>query len=176
MTQLSRSLSCKYDRIEPIISHENSLHPGERRLEDRDSALLNILDTEPEERFDRLTRMAKKMFAVPIALITLVDTDRQWFKSSVVCRPAKRPAMYRFARTPILGDDVFMVPDASRHESFSDNPLVVGDPNVRFYAGCPLKVGDANLGTLCVIDDKPHAFDDEDLQMLRTLRKWRRRS
>jgi diguanylate cyclase (GGDEF)-like protein len=131
--------------------------------------LLNILDTEPEERFDRLTRMAKKLFSVPIAAITLVDTDRQWFKSSIGLSARETPRDIAFCSHAILGDDVFLVPDASSHESFSDNPLVVGDPNIRFYAGCPLKVGDANLGTLCVIDNKPHEFGEEDLQMLKDL-------
>lgn len=131
--------------------------------------LLNILDTQPEERFDRLTRMAKRLFNVPIALVTLVDSDRQWFKSSVGLRLPETPRDISFCGHAILADDVMMVPDASQDERFFDNPLVTGNPSIRFYAGCPLKVGEHSLGTLCVIDDKPREFDDEERQLLQDL-------
>jgi diguanylate cyclase (GGDEF)-like protein len=129
--------------------------------------LLNILDTEPEERFDRLTRMAKKLLAVPIVQITLVDSDRQWFKSSAGGPLGETSRDISFCAHAIAGEGIFMVPDAGLDERFFDNPLVLGDPNIRFYAGCPLKVGDANLETLCVIDDKPRMFDAEEMQLLR---------
>ncbi|MGD0893570.1 MAG: sensor domain-containing diguanylate cyclase [Terracidiphilus sp.] len=131
--------------------------------------LLNILDTQPEERFDRLTRMAKRLFDVPIAQITLVDADRQWFKSSAGAPRGESSREVSFCAHAIAGDDILIIPDAGLDERFSDNPLVLGDPNIRFYAGCPLKVGEANLGTLCVIDDKPREFDAEELQLLRDL-------
>ncbi|HTB97472.1 MAG TPA: sensor domain-containing diguanylate cyclase [Terracidiphilus sp.] len=131
--------------------------------------LLNILDTEPEERFDRLTRMAKRLFSVPIAQVTLVDTDRQWFKSSFGVADRETSRDVSFCAHAILGDDIMLVPDAGQDERFLDNPLVVGKPNIRFYAGCPLKVGNENLGTLCVIDDKPRDFDEEERQLLRDL-------
>jgi len=131
--------------------------------------LLNILDTEPEERFDRLTRMAKRLFSVPIAQVTLVDTDRQWFKSSVGVEVLETPRDISFCAHAILGEGIMLVPDARDDERFSDNPLVLGDPNIRFYAGCPLKVGKENLGTLCLIDDRPREFGEEEQQLLRDL-------
>jgi diguanylate cyclase (GGDEF)-like protein len=131
--------------------------------------LLNILDTEPEERFDRLTRMAKRLFSVPIAQVTLVDSDRQWFKSSVGVEALETPRDVSFCAHAILGEGIMLVPDARDDQRFSDNPLVVGDPNIRFYAGCPLKVGEENLGTLCLIDDRPREFGDEEMQLLRDL-------
>lgn len=131
--------------------------------------LLNILDTQPEERFDRLTRMAKRLFNVPIATVTLIDTDRQWFKSHVGPVLRQTPRDISFCGHAILADDMMTVPDASQDERFSDNPLVTGDPNIRFYAGCPLKLGEHNLGTLCVIDDKPRDFGDEERQLLQDL-------
>jgi diguanylate cyclase (GGDEF)-like protein len=131
--------------------------------------LLNILDTEPEERFDRLTRMAKKLFSVPIAQVTLVDADRQWFKSSVGAAAHETPRGISFCAHAILGNGIMLVPDARDDERFFDNPLVVGDPNIRFYAGCPLKVGEESLGTLCLIDDRPREFGEEEMQLLRDL-------
>jgi diguanylate cyclase (GGDEF)-like protein len=131
--------------------------------------LLNILDTEPEERFDRLTRMAKRLFSVPIAQVTLVDSERQWFKSSFGVDDRETSRDVSFCAHAILGDDIMLVPDAFQDERFIDNPLVAGKPGIRFYAGCPLKVGNENLGTLCVIDDKPRSFDEEERQLLRDL-------
>jgi diguanylate cyclase (GGDEF)-like protein len=133
--------------------------------------LLNILDTEPEERFDRLTRMAKKLFSVPIAQVTLVDADRQWFKSSAGVEAHETPREFSICAHAILGEDILLVQDARDDERFFDNPLVLGDPNIRFYVGCPLKVGTENLGTLCLIDDRPREFGDEEVQLLRDLAK-----
>jgi GAF domain-containing protein len=142
--------------------------------------LLNILDTQPEERFDRLTRMAKRLFSVPIATVTLVDTHRQWFKSSQGLSASETSRDISLCGHTILSDEILLVPDAELDERFFDNPLVVGDPNIRFYAGCPLKVGAENLGTLCVIDDKPRVFGQEELRLLRDLaeiwRKWQSRN
>ena len=131
--------------------------------------LLNILDTEPEERFDRLTRMARRLFSVPIAQVTLVDTDRQWFKSGAGKAACETPRDISLCAHAILGEGIMLVQDAREDERFSDNPLVVGDPNIRFYAGCPLKVGEENMGTLCLIDDQPREFGEEELQLLRDL-------
>lgn len=131
--------------------------------------LLNILDTQPEERFDRLTRLAKRVFGAPIAQITLIDADRQWFKSGAGDGPSETPREFSFCAHAILSDEIMMVPDARDDARFADNPLVTGEPHIRFYAGCPLKVGDHNLGTLCVIDDKPRAFNAEEFQLLKDL-------
>ncbi|MEQ8860953.1 MAG: sensor domain-containing diguanylate cyclase [Pseudomonadales bacterium] len=131
---------------------------------------LNILDTSPEERFDRLTRLAKRLFGVPIALVSLVDEDRQWFKSCEGLSATETPRDISFCGHAILGEDVLLVEDAARDVRFHDNPLVTEDPNIRFYAGCPLKVPNGSkLGTLCLIDREPREFTEEDLALLRDL-------
>lgn len=131
---------------------------------------LNILDTSPEERFDRLTRLAKRLFGVPIALISLVDADRQWFKSCQGLSASETPRDVSFCGHAILGDDILMIPDALLDERFHDNPLVTGDPKIRFYAGCPLTVPNGSkLGTLCLIDQEPRELDEDDRNLLRDL-------
>lgn len=131
---------------------------------------LGILDTLPEERFDRLTRMAKRLFGVPIALVSLVDEDRQWFKSSVGLDTSETPRDISFCGHAILGSETFIIADASKDERFADNPLVSDAPDIRFYAGCPLRsVDGSKLGTLCVIDQKPRSISDDDLEILQDL-------
>ncbi|MEB0045218.1 MULTISPECIES: sensor domain-containing diguanylate cyclase [unclassified Pseudomonas] len=132
---------------------------------------LNVLDSAPEERFDRLTRLARRLFNVPIALVTLVDADRQWFKSCIgMSEPRETGRDVSFCGHAILSDQILMVTDAEQDERFHDNPLVVGDPGIRFYAGCPLSVGDGSkLGTLCLIDTRPRRLDDEERELLRDL-------
>jgi diguanylate cyclase (GGDEF)-like protein len=130
---------------------------------------LNILDTLPEERFDQLTRIAKRVFDVPIAQVSLIDSDRQWIKSSAGYPPAESPREISFCAHAILGDDVMHVEDARADQRFHDNPLVLGDPNIRFYAGCPLRVNDQNLGTLCLIGREPRTFTADEEQILRDL-------
>lgn len=128
---------------------------------------LNILDTLPEERFDRLTRMAKRLFGVPIALVSLVDENRQWFKSCQGLDAEETPRDISFCGHSILGDDTFVISDASQDERFFDNPLVLNAPHIRFYAGCPLKyVNGSKLGTLCIIDQKPRVLNQEDVEVL----------
>lgn len=131
---------------------------------------LKLLDTAPEERFDRLTRLAKRLFNVPIALVTLVDKDRQWFKSCVGLDATETPRDVSFCGHAILKDELLLVRDAREDERFHDNPLVTGDPNIRFYAGYPLTVPNGNkMGTLCLIDTKPRELDDEERALLRDL-------
>ena len=143
-------------------------HDEKTRLETLRS--LKLLDTSPEERFDRLTRLAKRMFGVPISLVSLVDADRQWFKSKQGLDADETPRDISFCGHAILGDDVFMVPDATMDERFADNPLVTASPNIKFYAGCPLRVmNGSKIGTLCVIDKEPRVMDEEDLALLRDL-------
>ncbi|MBY6072015.1 sensor domain-containing diguanylate cyclase [Marinobacter salsuginis] len=133
---------------------------------------LNILDTAPEERFDRLTRLAQRMFNVPIALVSLVDRDRQWFKSNIGLPVSQTPRSISFCGHAILQNEAFVVPDASLDPRFSDNPMVLGEPHIRFYAGQPLKLGSGIvLGTLCIIDTLPRAFSDEDREALKDLAK-----
>lgn len=131
---------------------------------------LKILDTSPEERFDRLTRLAKRLFGVPIVLISLVDAERQWFKSSVGLDVTETSRDISFCGHAILGDSTFLVPDASLDLRFSDNPLVTGDPRIRFYAGCPLAVPNGSkLGTLCLIDQAPREMSADDQELLADL-------
>lgn len=131
---------------------------------------LNVLDTEPEERFDRLTRTARRLFDVPIALVSLVDANRQWFKSCMGLGVRETPRDISFCGHAILGDDVFVISDALQDPRFADNPLVTGEPHIRFYAGCPLRVaGGHKVGTLCIIDSRPRDFGTEDVAALRDL-------
>jgi diguanylate cyclase (GGDEF)-like protein len=131
---------------------------------------LHILDTSPEERFDRLTRLAKRLFGVPIALVSLVDTNRQWFKSCVGLSETETSRDVSFCAHAILGDEILMVPDTLADERFHDNPFVKNDPKIRFYAGCPLRVANGSkLGTLCLVDIKPRDLDAEECALLRDL-------
>lgn len=131
---------------------------------------LQILDSASEERFDRLTRMARRMFGVSISLVSLVDSDRQWFKSKQGLDAQETPRDISFCGHAIMGDDLFLVPDAAEDERFHDNPLVTDAPNIRFYAGCPLRVANGQkMGTLCLIDDKPRELSEEDKDLLRDL-------
>ena len=131
---------------------------------------LKILDTPPEERFDRLTRLAKRLFNVPVAMVSLVDENRQWFKSSVGMDVTETPRESSFCAQAIKGDDILLVTDATKDVRFADNPMVVNEPFVRFYAGCPLKYLDGSkLGTLCVIDNRPRSVSQDDLDAFRDL-------
>lgn len=131
---------------------------------------LNVLDSAPEERFDRLTRLAKRLFGVPIALVSLVDADRQWFKSCVGLDATETSRDVSFCGHAILEDDILVVPDALADVRFHDNPLVTDAPNIRFYAGCPLTVvNGSKLGTLCLIDVNPRVMSADDLELLRDL-------
>ncbi len=130
----------------------------------------NILDTDPEERFDRLTRMAQRVFGVSIALVSLVDENRQWFKSKMGLDACETGRDISFCGHAILGNDIFTIEDALEDERFADNPLVTGEPKIRFYAGAPLRYLDGSkLGTLCIIDQKPRILDEDDCTMLRDL-------
>ena len=131
---------------------------------------LDILDTPPEEQFDRLTRIAKRLFGVPIALVSLVDENRQWFKSCIGLNTSETPRDISFCGHAILGNEVFIIPDALADDRFADNPLVLNEPNIRFYAGCPLRAPDGSkLGTLCIIDRQPKNFGNEDIEALMDL-------
>ena len=129
---------------------------------------LRIMDSAPEERFDRVTRMAKRIFDVNICLVSLVDSDRQWFKSKQGLDACETPREVSFCGHAILEERTFVVEDAHTDPRFADNPLVTGDPNVRFYAGHPVHSREGKrIGTLCVIDDKPRSFSEKDAETLK---------
>jgi GAF domain-containing protein len=131
---------------------------------------LQLLDTPPEERFDRHTRIASRLFDVPIALVSLVDRDRQWFKSRHGLDAPETPRDAAFCAHAILDREVLQVSDALQDPRFADNPLVTGSPRVRFYAGAPLSAADGSrVGTLCLIDQRPRELDEQQLALLRDL-------
>lgn len=129
-----------------------------------------LLDTEPEERFDRYTRMACKAFRVPIALVSLVDENRQWFKSCHGLAVAETSRGISFCGHAILNSSLLIINDTLQDPRFADNPLVTDDPYIRFYAGAPLHNSEGfRLGTLCLIDRVPRTFDEEDQSLLREI-------
>ena len=131
---------------------------------------LNLLDSPPDERFDRITRLAARLFQVPMALVSLIDAERQWFKSRVGLALAETPRADSFCAHAILQDDVMVVVDACRDARFANNPLVRGDSGIRFYAGSPIDTGDGvRIGTLCISDHVPREFGEDERTLLRDL-------
>lgn len=131
---------------------------------------LHILDTEPEERFDRLTRIAKRLFDAPFAMVSLVDENRQWFKSQSGIQLKETSRDISFCAHAILDDKTFIVNDTAKDIRFADNPLVVGHPHYRFYAGHPLKAPNGEkIGALCIVDQKPRTFKKDDIEILQDL-------
>ena len=146
-------------------------------MEDREKKRLQslhgyrLLDTPPEPEFDEIVRRAAERFDTPIALMSLVDADRQWFKAKVGLDVDETPRSVAFCAYAIQGEDVMVVEDARDDERFNSNPLVIDDPSIRFYAGAPVTVADgAKLGTICIIDRKPrHDFSEADREALTKL-------
>ncbi len=133
---------------------------------------LQMLDTAPDERFDRITRTAQRLFHVPIALLTLVDRDRQWFKSRPGFDVAETPRNVSFCGHAILEEAPLVVADACADPRFADNPLVTGEPFVRFYAGVPIHADGMRVGTLCLIDHVARGFSATDIAALRDMAHW----
>ncbi|MFS2012844.1 methyl-accepting chemotaxis protein [Azospirillum sp. CT11-132] len=129
---------------------------------------LQLLDTPADPRYDRITNQAARLFRVPTALVSLVDSDRQWFKSRVGLEAPETPREISFCAQAIKGQDPLVILDAANDVRFANNPLVTGAPGIRFYAGAPLTSCDGHrIGTLCVIDDKPRSeFTDADRTQL----------
>lgn len=131
---------------------------------------LKLLDTPPEERYDRITRLAARTFDTPIALVSLIDQDRQWFKSRHGLEAPETARDISFCGHAILREETFIIENALNDERFADNPLVTGAPNIRLYAGAPLHDRHGyRIGTLCVIDNKPRLFSEDDKTTLRDL-------
>jgi diguanylate cyclase (GGDEF)-like protein len=127
---------------------------------------LQLLDTTAEDRFDRVTRVACRTFGVPVALVSLVDGHRQWFKSRVGLGASETPREVSFCGHAILTDAAFVVPDAHLDPRFADNPLVTGSPHVRFYAGQPLRAAGYRIGTLCLLDRSARDFGPDEARLL----------
>jgi diguanylate cyclase (GGDEF)-like protein len=133
---------------------------------------LGLLDTEKDERFDRLTRLAMHIFDVPTAMVSLVDENRQWFKSCQGASFRETDRDISFCGHAILGDSVFVIQDTHQDPRFSDNPMVTGEPHIRFYAGFPIRhKGGTKLGTLCLLDKHPRHFGDRERLILEDLAK-----
>ena len=131
-----------------------------------------ILDTDPERAFDDLTLLASQICGTPIALITIVDADRQWFKSRVGITTTETARSISFCSHAIKQPGLFVVPDAQSDRQFSSNPLVVDDPHIRFYAGAPLVTHDGHaLGTLCVLDRVPRTLTRDQVEALHALKR-----
>jgi len=129
-----------------------------------------VLDSEAEQGFDELVRVASILCGTPISLVSLVDADRQWFKARHGLEATQTPRDQAFCAHAILDDVPLVVPDAHRDARFQDNPLVVGDPGIRFYAGAPLLNPQGHaLGTLCVIDRQPRALAAAQIEGLQLL-------
>lgn len=129
-----------------------------------------ILDTPAEPLFDDITLIASMICQTPIALVSLVDAERQWFKSKVGIEATETPVTSSFCAHAALSRDLLIVPDTFRDERFRENPLVVGEPGIRYYAGAPLISHDGHaLGTVCVIDRRPRLLHQDQLKALQAL-------
>lgn len=129
--------------------------------------MMDLLDKKDDERFDRLTRMAKTTFDVPIAVISLLDRDRQWLLSRGGIDTHETPRNLSFCAHAILEEGVFIVKDTQMDTRFADNPFVTGEPWVRFYAGCPVRLPDGAIaGTICIIDTYPRPFSSAEINTL----------
>jgi GAF domain-containing protein len=132
---------------------------------------LGLLDTAPEAPYDRITHIASRVFHVPIALISLVDAEREWFKSSAGWHASETPRESSFSAHVIAERQPLVVNDTLLDDRFADNPLVVNEPRIRFYAGSPIMLNDGScVGTVSLIDTRPRWIDEPDLQLLEDLR------
>jgi GAF domain-containing protein len=140
--------------------------PADEKERLQDLYDLNLLDTEPEERFDRFIRIARRTFDVPVAFISLVDVKRQWFKACEGLSVSETSRDISFCAYTILANQPLIVPDAYEDARFANNALVKGPPYIRFYAGYPLRGPRGHrVGSFCIVDFVPRQMDDENIKM-----------
>lgn len=144
-------------------------HPGEvviiRSLKSR-----NIFDAPIEDRFNRISQITQRLFDVPISLVSIVDENRQWFKSHLVLDVRENPRELSFCGHTILGEEILVVEDSLKDQNFRDNPLITGEPKIRFYVGCPLRDSKGlPLGALCILDNKSSKLSAPDLEIFSDL-------
>lgn len=131
---------------------------------------MDLIGVDDDERCQRYARLVRRLFDVPMAAVTIVGPNDQWFRGREGLAVSGTPREVSFCGHAILQAEPFYIPDASKDDRFADNPLVTGEPHIRFYASCPLFLpGDIAIGTLCVIDSAPRTLDDTQLQLLRDL-------
>ncbi len=153
--------------IQSDLRRHSAQHEAERVAELR---AIGILDTLPEQAYDDVTRLASYVCKTPISVISLIDEDRQWFKSKVGIDVSETPRHLAFCNHAIMQDDLFVVEDATKDERFANNPLVTGGPEIRFYASCPLITENGyGVGTVCVIDRVPRQLSAEQRDCLQSL-------
>lgn len=135
---------------------------------------LGILDTEPEKRFDQITSLATKLFDVPISTVTIMDEDREWYKSCQGLDARESPRAISFCGHAIASkESIMIVQDTTKDPRFFDNPLVIGPPYIRFYAGVPIfTLSEQIIGVFCIKDTKPRALENRDSYLLQTLASW----
>lgn len=134
---------------------------------------LDILDTPPEKRFDKLTKSAALIFHVPISTLTLIDANREWFKSCQGLSKTEGDRAISFCGHALVEDEILIIPDTLKDERFADNPMVTGEPYIRFYAGVPIMSADSQrIGVFCIKDTKPREFSKEDRDILEGLAAW----
>ena len=134
---------------------------------------LDLLDTPPEERFGQLTRCATLIFHVPISTLTIVDATREWFKSCQGLDKTEGDRAISFCGHALVEDEILVIPDTTKDERFADNPMVTGQPHIKFYAGVPImSVDGVRIGVFCIKDTKPREFPKEDVEILQGLAKW----
>lgn len=153
-----------------MLAHETTpeVSPEAVRLEKLEE--FDILDTPNEESFDRVARLISQIFGVEIGIVSMIDGHRQWYKAIKGLEATETNLSETFCRYTMQGDEAMVVPDATLDARFADNPMVTGGPEVRFYAGVPLRTRDGyNLGTLCAIDSKPRQFGIKDVAILEDL-------
>jgi len=151
-----------------MLVNNNYLTPETARLNDLRS--YRLLDSEAEATFDELTQLVAECLRVPVALVSLVDETRQWFKSKYGIDVNETPREHSFCAHAIQGSEIFIIPDAQKDQRFANNPLVVGYPHIRFYAGAPLETAQGfRIGTLCVIDSKARELDVTQQRLLKIL-------